>query len=80
MSGTRENPGAMLNKFARYEERMRIILVHRKGEREFIFQRYCYRGSIDDWITIDSGSDLEALVEKNLYHLGKESYYKLFGF
>jgi len=80
MSGTRENPGAMLNKFARYEERMRIILVHRKDEREFIFQRYCYRGSIDDWITIDSGSDLEALAQKNLYHLGKESYYELFGF
>jgi hypothetical protein len=59
---------------------MRVILTQHKSEREFVFQRYCYRGSIDDWIVIDSGSDLEALAQKNLYHLGKESYYELFGF
>jgi hypothetical protein len=80
LSATRENPEAMWNRFVRYEERMRIILAQHIGEREFIFQRYCYRGSIDDWITIDSGSDLKALAKKNLYHLGKESYYELFGF
>ena len=80
LSATRGNPEATWSRFARYEERMRVILTQHIGEREFIFQRYCYRGSIDDWITIDSGSDLEALARKNLYHLGKESYYELFGF
>ncbi len=80
LSATRGNPEATWNRFARYEERMRVILTQHKSEREFVFQRYCYRGSIDDWIVIDSGSDLEALAQKNLYHLGKESYYELFGF
>jgi len=30
--------------------------------------------------TIESGSDLEALAKNNLHHLGKESYFELFGF
>jgi len=80
MATPQENLDAIRNRFVRYEERMRIILTQHKSEREFVFQRYCYRGSIDDWIVIDSGIDLEALAQKNLYHLGKESYYELFGF
>ena len=62
----------------KYEEKMRINLKTRKTSREFEVMRYCYRGSIDDWITIDGGENIESLASENLYHLGKESYYELF--
>lgn len=64
----------MVKKLMRYEEKMRII---KDKEGEYGFQRYCYRGSIDDWIWIDGGDDLEHLAETNIQHLGKESYYEL---
>lgn len=79
-AATRENPESAWSRLLNYEEQMRINLIQRKDKREFTFSRYCYRGSVDDWIKIDSGSDLEALAKKNLFHLGKESYYELFGF
>ncbi len=64
----------VVKRFVRYEEKMRII----KGKNDnFVFQRYCYRGSIDDWIQIDGGDDLEHLAETNLRHLGRQSYYEL---
>lgn len=59
--------------FKRFDERMRI---YKKG-KDVMLQRYCYRGSIDDWITIDYGEDFEAIIKSNLRHLGKESYYDL---
>lgn len=58
----------------RLGERMRII-KSKNGEYEF--QRYCYRGSIDDWIWIDGGEDLQDLVKTNIHHLGRMSYYEL---
>lgn len=64
--------------FKRYEEKMRINLKERKTNREFEVMRYCYRGSIDDWITIDGGENIELLAKENLIHLGKKSYYDLF--
>lgn len=76
----RDIPEAAWSKFVRYEEQMRIMLAQHKNKREFTFLRYCYRGSVDDWIEIDTGSDVAALAKKNLFHLGKESYYELFGF
>ncbi|NBC07001.1 MAG: hypothetical protein GVY26_07395 [Bacteroidetes bacterium] len=76
----RDIPEAAWYKFKRYEEQMRISLTQPDGQREFIVKRYCYRSSIDDWMVIDSGRDIKALAEKNLYHLGKESYFELFRF
>jgi len=65
---------SILQASARFEERMRII----KGKSgEYEFQRYCYRGSIDDWIGIDGGDDLQHLAQINIQHLGRESYYGL---
>jgi len=55
---------------------MQFVLVDKKT-REFEVERWCFRGSVDDWIGLDSSTDLEALVKKYGCHLGKESFYEL---
>jgi len=61
--------------FQRFEERMRIKLVEKKGEKEYFVYRYCYRGSVDDWIIIDMGEDLAELA-KNLQIIGTQEYFE----
>lgn len=64
----------MRKQFMRFEEKMRVKKLKIDG---YEFQRYRYRGRIDDWIWIDGGDDLEALAKQNLCYLGKESYFEL---
>ena len=48
-------------------------------ERLFVAERFCFRGSIDDWMhLLDGGPDsLETLATRYVRHLGKESFYEL---
>jgi hypothetical protein len=49
-------------------------------DRTFRAQRWCFRGSIDDWIDLwQSGASgkLAALVKKFCPHIGQESFYEL---
>jgi len=55
---------------------LRFILTD-EGDREFVVQRYCFRGSIDDWIEIDGPDSLENLVKRFVQHLGQQSFYDL---
>ncbi len=59
-----------------YSPMMQFVLVD-KQTREFEVERWCFRGSVDDWIGLDSSTDLNALVKKYGRHLGKESFYEL---
>jgi hypothetical protein len=59
-----------------YSPMMRFVLVD-KESREFVVERWCFRGSIDDWIFVDHSNDLAKLVEKYCKHLGKDSFYDL---
>jgi hypothetical protein len=45
--------------------------------RLFTAQRYCFRGSVDDWIDIGHGP-LTKLVKRYVKHLGQESYFELY--
>jgi hypothetical protein len=45
--------------------------------RTFITQRYCYLGSIDDWIPVGRSGKLPRLVKWYVKHLGKESFVTL---
>jgi hypothetical protein len=56
---------------------MQFVLVDKK-KRTFMVQRYCFRGSIDDWIVVGGPDSLEALAENFVKHLGKESFFDLF--
>jgi hypothetical protein len=47
-------------------------------ERLFTLERYCFKGSIDDWMYIAGPEQLESLAKKYLKHLGRESFYELY--
>jgi hypothetical protein len=56
----------------------RFTLVDPK-ERLFIAERFCFRGSIDDWMhLLDGGPDsLQTLVTRYVKNLGEDSFYEL---
>jgi hypothetical protein len=58
-----------------YSPMMQFILADAK-HRTFVVQRYCFLGSIDDWIDLDQGK-LAKLVGKYVKHLGNEPYFEL---
>jgi hypothetical protein len=53
------------------------FLLEDAQRRLFTAQRYCFRGSVDDWIDIGYGI-LTILVKQYVKHLGQESYFELF--
>ncbi len=48
-------------------------------KRLFIAERFCFRGSIDDWMHLFGGGpdSLQTLVKRYVEHLGEESFYEL---
>lgn len=56
---------------------MRFLL---KDEAKRIFQpeRYCFRGSVEDWISIGAPDLLNKLIGRFLKHLGRDSFYELY--
>jgi hypothetical protein len=59
-----------------YTKMMRFELVN-PDERVFVVQRWCFRGSVDDWIWVGGPAPLADLVRQYGQHLGKESFYEL---
>jgi hypothetical protein len=58
---------------------LRFTLVD-EDDRTFHAQRWCFRGSVDDWIGLwSSGGDgpLTDLVKRFCPHVGRESFYEL---
>jgi hypothetical protein len=51
--------------------------LHDPNTREFVVERWCFRGAIDDWIPLDGPAKLADLVKTYGRHLGKESFYDL---
>jgi len=49
-----------------------------KVKRNFIAERYCFLGSINDWIYIGGLDALNNLLKKYSKHLGKESFFDLY--
>jgi hypothetical protein len=67
-------------RYSRYEKVMRFTLINQKT-RAFRVERWCFRGSIDDWIGLYLMSkdceSLSDLVQKFAPHLGQESFFEL---
>ena len=73
--GVRELPPS----YRSYMKVMRFTLVDEK-DRTFRVQRWCFRGSIDDWIDLwesRSGGKLSDLVKRFCPHIGQESLFEL---
>lgn len=63
-------------RLAHYQPVMRFTLVDEE-RRRFAPERFCFRGSVDDWISIGPPGALERLTAKYLPHLGRDSVYEL---
>ncbi|AFZ58304.1 hypothetical protein H6G54_04035 [Anabaena cylindrica FACHB-243] len=59
-----------------YSSMLRFVLCD-ENKRIFQTERFCFLGSIDDWIDIGSPDTLQKLIEKYVKHLDKESFYEL---
>ncbi len=59
-----------------YTPVMKFELID-ENKRLFATQRYCYRGSIDDWIYIGTSGELKMLVRRYVKHIDKESFFEL---
>jgi len=66
----------IFNKLQTYIGKMRFVLSDEKN-RTFTVQRFCYLGSIYDWIDLESSEDLKYLSERYCCHLGRDSYFDL---
>jgi hypothetical protein len=62
---------------ARYMAVMRFVLEDKKA-RLFITERFCFKGSVDDWIYVGGPAELSDQVRKYIKHLGQDSFYELF--
>jgi hypothetical protein len=60
-----------------YAAVMRFTLVDEE-HRVFNPERFCFRGAIDDWISIGEPDQLDALIKRFLGFLGRESFYELY--
>lgn len=61
---------------ARYMAVLRFVLTDPK-KREFRTDRFCFKGSIDDWIPVSGAGTLINHVRSFVKHLGRESFYEL---
>ena len=52
------------------------VLKFKKTGKIYKAQRFCYRSSSYDWITIGSSQDLRYLAEKYCYHIDKDSLFE----
>jgi hypothetical protein len=59
-----------------YSPMLRFTLTD-ETKRKYLVERYCFLGSIDDWIDLESSMSLEKMVKKYCIHLGKESFFDL---
>jgi len=64
-------------RLAHYQPVMRFVLVDTE-RRLFAPERFCFRGSVDDWISIGAPDTIQRLAGKFVKHLGKDSIYELF--
>lgn len=67
----------VLQRHRQWEETLRFELVDAEA-RTFQTLRYCYLGSIDDWIEIGTADKLATVLNEFVPHLGQESYFELF--
>ena len=67
----------LVNRFTNYSPMLRFVLID-EARRRFTTQRYCFLGSIDDWVGIGKPDELGNLVKTYVKHLGQDSYYELY--
>jgi hypothetical protein len=64
-------------RFATYQAVMRFVLMDPE-QRLFAPQRYCFRGQVDDWISVGPPEPIKKLAAKYVKHLGRDSFFELY--
>ena len=59
-----------------YSKMMRFTLLD-DSPRRFGAERWCFLGSIDNWLSLNGLKSLNKLLAKYVPHLGKESFFEL---
>jgi len=59
-----------------YQKVLRFTLID-EDRRNFAAERWCFLGSIDDWIPLSNSGDLSKLVQRYGPYIGKDSFYEL---
>lgn len=67
----------ILNFAVEYGPIMRFVLEDEK-KRTFRAERYCFLGSIDDWICIGGPGPLKKIAKEYIKHLGQDSFFELY--
>jgi hypothetical protein len=63
---------------ANYMAVMRFVLADSE-KRLFVAERFCFRGSVEDWIDIGGPAQkLAVVLKKFIKHLGRESIFELY--
>ncbi len=60
-----------------YRTRMRFTLSD-PDERTYDAERWCYRGSVDDWIYAGHSGKIEQLARELVPTLGTDDFYELY--
>lgn len=76
MAGLDERIRNELDRYAQFTPVLRFILCD-EARRTFRIERWCYRGSIDDWIDIGSSGPVDRLARLTVPKLGSEAYFEL---
>jgi hypothetical protein len=61
---------------SQYMKMLRFELVN-PDMRKYRAERWCFRGSIDDWIMLPGSGSLAKVVEQYARHLDRESFFEL---
>jgi hypothetical protein len=64
-------------RYAQFIAVLRFLLVDQQ-QRTYRVERWCYRGSIDDWIDLGMEGTLPDLLERTIPRLGTEGFFDLF--
>jgi hypothetical protein len=67
----------MLDRHARFAPVLRFILAD-AGQRTFRAERWCYLGSIDDWIYIGQWESIGQLAREIIPALGTDEFFELY--
>jgi hypothetical protein len=66
-----------LDRYTQFTPVMRFILDNQET-REYHAERWCYRGSIDDWIYTGYSGKMNALAKRLIPTLGTDEFYELY--
>lgn len=75
--GLDERIRAERERYSQFTPVLRFILL-KGGARIFCVQRWCYLGSIDDWIDVGPTGSVERLARRWIHKLGTDAFFEAY--